>query len=158
MVRTVIDKTTNGILQDDKRGKHRHHRKVSDEIKEGIRHHINSIPRIESHYLRAQTSRKFIDGGKTLADIYRDYKTICMKADKSYGNYTKFSRIFRNDFNISFFHPKKDQCGTCEEYKNAIDKVHLQENYDRHVKEKDLSRAEKDKDKQASKGHECIAV
>lgn len=66
MVRTGIEKTTDGVLEDDKRGKHGHQLTVSDEIKDGIRAHINSIPRINSHYLRAQTSREFIDGGKDI--------------------------------------------------------------------------------------------
>lgn len=94
MVRTGIEKTTDGVLEDDKRGKHGHQLTVSDEIKDGIRAHINSIPRINSHYLRAQTSREFIDGGKTLADIYRDYKHLCTEADKVMGITQCFHEFF----------------------------------------------------------------
>ena len=43
-------------------------------IKDGVIDHINTIPRIESHYLRAQSTREFIEGGKSLADLHRDYK------------------------------------------------------------------------------------
>lgn len=45
-------------------------------MKDGVRNHIKSIPRIESHYLRAQTTKEFIDGGKTIADLHRDYQHI----------------------------------------------------------------------------------
>lgn len=34
--------------------------------------YINSITRIELHYLRAQMSTEFIEGSKSLADLQRD--------------------------------------------------------------------------------------
>lgn len=52
------------------------------------------------------------------------------------------------DFNISFWQPKKDQCEDCTAYLNADDKSLLQEKYDLHLKEKSLARSEKDRDKQ----------
>lgn len=58
-----------------------------------------------------------------------------------------YARIFNEEFNISFFTPKKDQCELCISYDNSdsIEKVLLQEKYDTHLKEKVLSRIEKDK-------------
>jgi len=47
------------ILEEDRRGKHCKHKKVDDKIKEEIRQHIASIPKIESHYTRANTSKYF---------------------------------------------------------------------------------------------------
>lgn len=47
-----------GSTERDKRGKHTENRiTVSEEDKIVIRNHINSYPRIESHYLRNQTTR-----------------------------------------------------------------------------------------------------
>ncbi|CAH2095602.1 unnamed protein product [Euphydryas editha] len=64
-IRTVIEKMTNsGIVEEEKRGKHGRQKRVTDDIIQGIKSHIESIPRIESHYLRQQTSREYIDGGK----------------------------------------------------------------------------------------------
>lgn len=33
----------------------------------------DTIPKIESHYTRVNTSRVFIDGSKSIADIHNDY-------------------------------------------------------------------------------------
>uniref|UniRef100_A0A2S2NJY1 DUF7869 domain-containing protein n=2 Tax=Schizaphis graminum TaxID=13262 RepID=A0A2S2NJY1_SCHGA len=65
-------------------------------------------------------------------------------------NLTLYSRIFNTEFNISFFVPKKDQCSLCESYKNAddIEKVLKDEKYQLHLSEKNLSRIEKENDKQ----------
>lgn len=56
-------KAESGIIQADFRGKHN----------QSIEVFINSILRIESHYLKAQT-RESIASDKSLADIYRDGK------------------------------------------------------------------------------------
>ena len=71
----------------DGRGKH-DNRKIISEDEEEVRNHIKSFSQIESHYLRTQTNREFLEG-----NLYR--------------------RIFNNEFNISFFKPKKDQCDLC---------------------------------------------
>lgn len=160
VVRTVINKTNDGFLEAEKRGKHGKQKKIDESIKEGIIKHINSIPRIESHYLRAQTTREFIDGGKTLSDIHRDYQETCKSEGRQFGNYTMFSRIFRGNFNISFFTPKKDQCSSCEQYKNSDEKGKkaLQEKYEMHLKEKEKSRLEKENDKQLAKSNKCVTA
>lgn len=106
-IRTVQEKFTGGFLQEDRRGKHNKHKRVDYAIKAEIFKHINSIPRMESHYLRAQTSRKFIEGGKSLADLHRDYVELCKSENRPYGNYTMYSRIFKDKFNISFFFSKE---------------------------------------------------
>lgn len=72
-IRTVIDKTsktTEASVTADMRGRHGKHFKVPDAVKDGIRQNIESIPRIESHYCRNNTSREFIDGGKSIADLH----------------------------------------------------------------------------------------
>nr|XP_022901104.1 uncharacterized protein LOC111414142 [Onthophagus taurus] len=55
-IRTVISKLNEGFLQEDLRGKHGHHSKIDAAIKDSVIAHINTIPRIDSHYLRAQTT------------------------------------------------------------------------------------------------------
>ncbi|CAH0720946.1 unnamed protein product, partial [Brenthis ino] len=109
-------------------------------------HNVNSVPRIESHYLRANTSREFIDGGP-IAELHRNYKTQRSSLQKEAVTYDVYAKIFKTDFNISFF-SKKDQCDLCESYKNAVgegkDKLLLE--YELHQREKQLSRNEKSKD------------
>ncbi|CAG9760237.1 unnamed protein product [Ceutorhynchus assimilis] len=142
------------------RGKHGKHTRVDEEIKDDVRNHIDSIPRKESHYSREGTSREFIDGGKSLADIHRDYVAISKAKERHYANYLMFSRIFNTEYNISFFIPKKDQCEDCIAYFNASeeDKVTLKEKYDTHLREKELSRQGKQNDKKNNDDNTIIAV
>lgn len=64
----------NDFSQSDLRGRHQSHRKLSLELKGTIKQHIESIPKIESHYVRASTSREYIDGSKTIKDLFNDFK------------------------------------------------------------------------------------
>ncbi|CAG4989653.1 unnamed protein product [Colias eurytheme] len=149
VIRTVIAKSEDGFLKEDMRGKHSNHKKVAESIRQGIRGHIESIPRMESHYIRKDSSREYIDGGKSLSDLYRDYKSLCESNEEPYANETLYSRIFNGEFNISFFKPKKDRCELCVRYENAQGsaKENLEVEYLKHIEEKELSRKEKDADK-----------
>lgn len=148
VIRTVIMKTTNvpsGLaIIPDQRGKHKNQKKLPVENKERLVSFINAIPRIPSHYLRAQTKREFIDGGKTIAELHRDYVEECKKEDVPHASYSCFYDIFKKEFNISFFTPKKDQCELCIIYENANpdEKCQLKDKYDLHKKQKELSRLE----------------
>jgi len=50
-------------------------------------------------------------------------------SEKIYGN------IFRNDFNLGFHRPKKDECNFCTKFKNlsASEKTVLMDEYNKHV-------------------------
>nr|CAI5870558.1 unnamed protein product [Callosobruchus analis] len=65
------------------KGKHGNHAKVDQKVKDGIRLHINSIPRIPSHYCCSGSSREFIEGEKSLAEIHRDYAKLCKGKGKN---------------------------------------------------------------------------
>ncbi|CAH2102446.1 unnamed protein product [Euphydryas editha] len=144
----------------DLRGKNGHHHTVDDSIKQGVKDHISSIPRIESHYIRKHTTREFIEGGKTLADLYRDYKKDCETKQQPYANETMYTRIFNKDFNISFFTPKKDRCELCASYENAegTAKENLKPKYLKHLEEKEESRREKERDKGNISQDNVVAV
>ena len=159
-IRTVlVKKKETGVVESDLRG-HNPHPTLPSEIKDGVRKHIESIPKIESHYLRAQTTRHYIDGSRSLADIWRDYKTTCIQAGKQFANLCMFSKIFNNEYNISFYTPKKDQCELCTAYTNASaeDKEKLNIKYEKHQKEKELSREEKNTDKLKVSKNYVVAV
>lgn len=146
VVRTVTEAKSSGsgVIPSDGRGKHA--KRVQDpEISESVRDHINSIPRVESHYLRANTSREFIDGGLTIAEMYRKYEEKRRLDNKVAAKYEYYANVFNTEFNISFFVPKKDQCDECEAYKNAVgqEKLSLKKGYEDHQDQKKLSRKEK---------------
>lgn len=75
MIRTDSSEMDNNeFLQKDLLGKQTTHPRIEVELLEDIRCHINSIPRIESDHLRSNTSREFIDDGKTITDLSTDFK------------------------------------------------------------------------------------
>ncbi|XP_044732349.1 uncharacterized protein LOC123302679 [Chrysoperla carnea] len=155
-IRTILTKKSSYVFQDN-RGRHGNHKTVPEEIKQSIRNHIDKIPRIESHYCRADSKKTYIEGGKTIRDLHRDYLEECRENKKTPGNYVMYSRIFNEEYNMAFFVPKKDQCELCTSYQHAEDeaKAKMQENYETHLMEKELSRQEKTTDKN---GESTVAV
>lgn len=155
VIKTALSKKTDlGVIEGELRGKHGNPPTIDPQIRQSVLDFINSIPRIESHYLRAQTTRQFISSDKCLADLYRDYKSIRENNGLPFATVSTFNRIFNSDFNISFFVPKKDQCDICESYKNANDeeKIKLYHKHEQHLKEKTMARIEKENDKQRTDG------
>nr|CAH7748207.1 unnamed protein product [Callosobruchus chinensis] len=156
-IRTVAQKKllapTGQIIEPDKRGRHGKHPKLDAAIKDGVRNHINSIPRVESHYARSNTTKQFIEGGKTIADLHRDYLLLCEEKKIPSVNYNMYSKIFNEEFNLSFFVPKKDQCDYCTAFEQMTtqEKASQLEEYNQHHKEKTLAREEKERDKSSNK-------
>lgn len=151
-IRTVLSKKLDcrGVYEDN-RGKHGKHATVPPHVKSSIRSHIEKIPKLESHFCRAQTTRQYIEGSKTIKDLHRDYVEECKEQQITYGNYVMYSRIFNEEFNLSFFKPKKDQCELCTTFQNSNleEKEKLVEEYESHILEKDLSRIVKQTDKES---------
>ncbi|XP_052755623.1 uncharacterized protein LOC128202420 [Galleria mellonella] len=146
-VRSKIDE--HGILAQDLRGQHNNHARVDKQLLNDIKEFIDSIPRIESHYIRQYSTREYIDGGKTISDLFRDFKVAQNENNKAAGRYCTFYKVFTQDYNISFFRPKKDQCDLCLQYNNTTlqQKVLLNDLYNAHLEEKTLSRQEKYNDR-----------
>lgn len=162
-IRTVLAKknqVAGAVMAEDKRGKHGNQPKMDETMKRRIVDHINKIPKIESHYMRAKTTKHFIEGGRTITDIYNDYVTDCKRENVSFCNFNYFYNIFTNDFNLSFFVPKKDQCGMCVAYENATEeeKATLKAEHDEHLIEKTMARKEKESDKEKLKETTLLAV
>lgn len=158
VVRTVIlsKVSERGIIAGDRRGKHENHKKIDEEMLNSVLDYINSIPRIESHYVRKETSREFIDGGLTIAEMHRNYCEKRSAAKQIPVTYDYYSKIFNTKFNIGFFVPKKDQCDLCESYKNSSEneKKEIERKYFQHLEEKNLSREEKGRDKKKGEAGE----
>lgn len=109
-IRTALSKKNDtGFLACDMRGKHGKQPILDPQIKESVRRLLNAIPRIESQYLRAQTEREYIEGSKSLADLYRDYKEERERQELPFANSVIFNRIFNGEFNISFYIPTKER-------------------------------------------------
>ncbi|KAJ8944554.1 hypothetical protein NQ314_009460 [Rhamnusium bicolor] len=161
MLRNALKKTNSeGFIDEDRRGKHSNHAKLDTDTKQFIRDHIESIPKIESHYLRAQSSRDYIDGSLNISTLYRLYKEECEKNNKPIAKKCIYRNIFNSEFNISWYTPKKDQCTLCANYANSNEdrKKDLQQEYDDHIRNKEKSRVEKKLDVELAKTDQSIIV
>lgn len=149
-----------GIVEEDKRGKHKKHIKLEEVVRQGVIDHINSFSRIESHYCRSQTQREFIDGGLSISQMYVLYTEYCKEKQLPVAKKSMYSFIFNTEFNIGFFRPKKDQCPVCVTFKNLseAEKEIQGDKYSSHLKEKELSRTEKLKDVEESRSSETTIV
>ena len=148
----------------DQRGKHTAHNKTSDWKIELIREHIGMFPCMESHYCRKKTQRKYLDAKLTIKKMYEAFKifyhqklAIRQQMGESFTGHSTsvpselvYRRIFGNEFNLSFFVPKKDQCNICVKYTSSSEKPQLEEVYQAHVKSKNRAQQEKSADKALS--------
>jgi len=85
MIRTILEKQSEtGVIDTVHRGRKVGKVILDDNLIQGVKDHINSIPRIESHYLRAQSTREFIEGGKTLIQLYQARSQRCSSLGAKY--------------------------------------------------------------------------
>ena len=108
----------------DKRGKH-HNRtnKISEEMCQSIRDHINAIPKYTSHYSRRDNPKKiYIDHDLSISSLYKDYYVDwCQEKVIMPVSEDKYRRIFCTEYNIGFKVPKTDTCKTCDYLKILIE-------------------------------------
>lgn len=120
-------------------------------IVEGIKTHIKSFPCVPSHYCRAGTARKYLDSSLNLATMYRMYSQHCNDVDQPKAKLSAYRKIFRDDFNLGFHIPKKDQCRICNNFdKSSESTENMKIEYEAHQICKNEAREEKNKDKQVA--------
>ncbi|CAG9827554.1 unnamed protein product [Diabrotica balteata] len=134
-----------GTPKSNVHGKHMKRVTSGDQINK-IKEHINSFPRMESHYCRANTSKEYLEQDLTLQKMFDLYKE---KHPDSEIKINVYRNVFNTSFNISFFKPKKDRCDFCEEIKNSTDVTDKRrEEFQNHVKGKEESKMEKNRDRE----------
>src|SRR5699024_4775120 len=125
-------------------------------IKESVRRHIDLFPRMESHYVRKDSTREYLQSDlQNISQMYCLYKEwMADKSNKKSATYNQYRKIFSDEFNIGFFHPKKEQCELCDSYKmlSPNEKTEkLEKERETHLKNKDFVRKLKDTDKERAK-------
>nr|CAH7751374.1 unnamed protein product [Callosobruchus chinensis] len=86
--------------------------KFTNEDRQLIHQHINSIPRDDSHYSRAKSDKQFLSPD---LNIHRLYKSFLQKNKTSTVSYKFYRGVFKKDFpNLSFHRPRVDTCHTCD--------------------------------------------
>lgn len=123
--------------------------------KAGVCQFLDSLPKMESHYCRARTSKSYLEPvWESKTQLYNEYKRICLEKKDEPASRVLFTKIFFS-MNIGFFIPKKDQCETCIKFK--LGKV-TPENYESHQKRKVEARNEKENDKSRAEKSSEISV
>lgn len=138
----------------DRRGRHENRpRKMPILTEESIIKHIELFPTVESHYVRKDSTRKYLSELLNISKMYRLYtawfgqqRFDCVVATKR-----QYETVFNTKFNYSFYKPKKDQCSQCTRYRQADSKTQeiLQEKYDTHKKNKERVRQIKKEEKES---------
>lgn len=113
-----------------------------------VRAHIDSFPRIPSHYCRETTKKEYLEKLLNLTKMYGLYQDWCTESDVQPVKQHKYTEIFYNDFDIGFQAPKKDRCDRCE---LAKDKENLgpdeRKALEEHMAGKTKARNEREKDR-----------
>ena len=153
--RNLVDKTMKYsndryFEREDNRGKHQNRKKIPEDEKHMVRTHINSFPRVESHYTRKDSNREYLVSDiKSVAQMHRLYEE---QTHLRYGvpvKLTTYKNIFYTEFNIGFFQPKKDQCPRCSAFNNmtAEEKEEKKSEHENHLRLKEEMREIKSESK-----------
>ncbi|CAH0728134.1 unnamed protein product, partial [Brenthis ino] len=113
---------------------------------------FDKLPKVESHYCRSSTTKKYLEPiwNSITGDLYTEYINFCTTNNKKKHSTASFSRKF-HDLNISIFKPRKDQCCKCIAFKHGNITA---DDYASHLQRKERSREEKHNDKEHSEGEE----
>ena len=89
-------------------------RAVSNYIKHSVRKHIQSIPRIDSHFCRKSTNKEYIQENLNMTILYEKYCGKCVSDNVIPAKKSMYRSIFNTEFNIEVHRLKKDRCDKCE--------------------------------------------
>ena len=73
---------TTGIPRTSTRGQHKGNRKYFDEHCKFVVDHINSYPKVESHYCRSSSNRQYLEAGLSVNKMYEMHQDKCDEAGR----------------------------------------------------------------------------
>ncbi|GFR68193.1 vitamin B12-dependent ribonucleotide reductase [Elysia marginata] len=111
-----------GLLPKDMRGHHAYRpHAMTDEERGLIVSYIQSFRGRVSHYSRKKTRKVYLPEDLNISKMH------AMFMEKQHPNvkcsYDSYRDSFNNKFNISFGHPRKDTCTTCDKLKVKLDSL-----------------------------------
>ena len=135
----------------DVRGKHSRST-VSSETYDLVKRHIESFPRVESHYCRASSSKEYLEKGLSLTKMYKMYVEWCGGIGNTPARKNTYRKVFTSEYNIGFFIPKKDKCDICAEFEMATKSRQevphiLITKHDCHKDDRKFTKSERDSDR-----------
>ena len=107
---------------------------------------FENLAKMESHYCRKDSNKQYLQYPfQTKKEVYELYSSHCKVEQKTPLSIFTFNKIFDNQ-NLSIYHPRKDQCDICCQYKV---KQLPEDEYQKHIDNKNLAQKEKADDKEA---------
>lgn len=135
------------MISPDRRGRKKgtKPKRITDQMIKMAKTHIESFPKVESHYCRESTSRFYLEAGLNIRAMYRLYVET-MKEEKIPKNQlisaSLYRKTFRENYNYYFHKPKKDRCNDCFIFDNLSeqDKRDAQKDHDDHLQKMKIAR------------------
>lgn len=157
---SMSKKVLGAFSSTDKRGKQCSANTTPDEITNSVKEHIKSFPTMESHYCRKDSKKQYLSQDLNIRKMWMLYQHGRKSKNLPAVKEAKYREIFCNDFNLSFFKPKHDQCSLCSLYSTQKEPSEiLAKRYQEHQVRKNIARNEKTKDKMKSKSDpSCYAA
>lgn len=147
-------KTPIGLARSPTKGKSGH-KSTSVEKLEEIKEHINSFPRIESHYCRSSSKREYLDSLLSIRKMFDMYKMVYSEPVKE----NIYRKVFNEQFNLCFHQPKKDVCDLCSEFKMIANPTAVKQmQYGDHLKRKEIGNEERNKDRNIRENSTAIVI
>lgn len=153
------NESTNVYNDEDQRGKFAPANKLPDSVLISIKAHIDSFPRVDSHYCRKKSKRQYLNAKLNVTKMYELFKD---KNPDVKVSMQKYQEIFATQYNLSFFKPRKDQCGQCSVYSNLKEsdpeKENLAKKYADHIERKEHCRNAMKRDLDLAKEDQSMIV
>lgn len=74
---------------------------------------------MESHYCRSKTKRRYLDGKLSITKLHELFtESVKQNSPDAIVSFQKYQKVFCSIHNLSFFQPRKDQCGQCAAYRS----------------------------------------
>ncbi|XP_028658548.2 uncharacterized protein LOC114652351 [Erpetoichthys calabaricus] len=140
-----------GTPKPDNRGKHVK-KAISQDRKQEVLDHIDSFPRVESHYTRANSKRQYLEPElRSVTKLYELYCERCAESGHEPVKLSYYQHLFVTKRNLDFHMPKSDRCDLCEEFRimklnGNIDQT-LKAKYEHHLAENKAMREQRNADR-----------
>ncbi|XP_050300934.1 uncharacterized protein LOC126739333 [Anthonomus grandis grandis] len=115
----MAKRSNENISASDGRGKGKG-KTLNPTLVQDIKSHIESFPCVPcpSHYCRADIERKYLDSFLNLPTMYRMYVQWCRENGRPEAKLSTYRNIFKDNYNLGFHRPRKDQCRICVAFIN----------------------------------------
>jgi len=100
---------TGHFIGEDKRGKHAAVNKTKDSDLQLVRKHIESFPKMPSHYTRRDSKKEYLDQGLNINKMYNLYKEFCSDQSLTANPVSPavYHQVFGREYNLSFLNREK---------------------------------------------------